>query len=87
MKALILAGGRGERLGSVSKIRNKCMLSALNKPFIEYSLDCAADTDISEIIIVVGYKAEEIINTYGNRYNGKAIKYVLQFEQNGQRRS
>jgi len=83
MKALILAGGRGERLGAVSDDQNKCMLKIRDKPLIEYSLDCAIYAEISEIIIVVGYKAEEIINTYGNRYNGKPIKYVIQHEQKG----
>jgi dTDP-glucose pyrophosphorylase len=83
MKALILAGGRGKRLGGVSEEKNKCMIEIKKKPLIEYSLDCASQTNVSEIVIVVGYKAEEIINTYGNEYNGKQIKYVIQPEQKG----
>lgn len=83
MKALILAGGRGKRLDKVSEGQNKCMVDIKGKPLIEYSLDCAVKTDIKEIVIVVGYKAEDIINTYGNRYNGKPIKYVIQHEQKG----
>lgn len=83
MKSLILAGGRGKRLGKISDGQNKCMFKINGKSLIEYSLDCAAQLDMSEIIIVVGYRAEEIINTYGNRYNGKKIKYVIQYEQKG----
>ncbi|MBW2044757.1 MAG: nucleotidyltransferase family protein [Deltaproteobacteria bacterium] len=83
MKTLILAGGRGRRLGTVSDGQNKCMLKVKGKPLIEYSLSCAAQTDASEIIIVVGYRAEETINTYGNRFDGKSVKYVLQLEQKG----
>lgn len=83
MKVLILAGGRGKRLDKVSEDKNKCMIEIKKKPLIEYSLDCANQTNISEIVIVVGYKAEEIINTYGNSYNGKTIKYVIQPEQKG----
>ncbi|MCX6759137.1 MAG: nucleotidyltransferase family protein [Candidatus Nealsonbacteria bacterium] len=83
MKALILAGGRGKRLAEISKDKNKCMVEVKGKPLIEYSLDCASQTNISEIVIVVGYKAEEITNTYGNRYKGKPIKYALQPEQRG----
>jgi len=83
MKALILAGGRGKRLDDVYEDKNKCMIEIKKKPLIEYSLDCAGQTNISEIVIVVGYKAEEIINTYGNSYNGKTIKYVIQPEQKG----
>lgn len=83
MKALILAGGRGKRLGETSKEKNKCMIKIEDKPLITYSLDCVTQTDVSEIVIVVGHMAEEIINTFGNNYKGKPIKYVIQSEQKG----
>ena len=83
MKALILAGGRGKRLDELSANTNKCMLRINGRPVIEYSLDCAASTDIDDIVVVVGYRAEEIINTYGNRYRGKRLIYVIQSEQRG----
>lgn len=83
MKALILAGGRGKRFGQISESKNKCMIEISGKPLIGYSLDCAIQVNVSEIIIVVGYKAEEIINTFGNEYKGKPIKYVFQPEQKG----
>ena len=67
MKALILAGGRGKRIKEAHKDKNKCMITINGKPLIEYSLDCVAQTGVSEIVIVVGYKAEEIINTYGKK--------------------
>lgn len=83
MKALVLAGGRGKRLDDLSERHNKCMLPINGRPVIEYSLDCAASTDVDEIIIVVGYRAEEIINYLGNRYKNKPVKYVIQWEQRG----
>lgn len=83
MKALILAGGRGKRAGAASDSINKCMIKIDGKPLIERSLDCVSETKSLEIIIVVGYKAEDIINTYGNNYRGKRIRYVFQTEQKG----
>lgn len=84
MRVLILAGGRGQRLSSISDGKNKCMITIRNKPLIEYSLDCISKLEsISEIVIVVGYRAEEIINRYGNQYRGKQIKYVIQYERQG----
>ncbi|MCG2758054.1 MAG: nucleotidyltransferase family protein [Desulfobacteraceae bacterium] len=83
MKALILAGGRGKRLDELSEHKNKCMIEVKGKPVVEYSLDCAANTDVDEILIVVGHRAEEIINTYGNIYNGKRLNYVIQWDQKG----
>jgi len=78
MKALILAGGRGKRLGSATEARNKCMMEVLGKPIIEYSLQCAAHDAVREIVIIVGYRAEEIINRYGNHFAGKRIRYAIQ---------
>lgn len=59
------------------------MLTLFDKPIIEHSLDCAVATNVNEIVIVVGYRAEDIINTYGNAYKGKPIKYVIQYDQKG----
>ena len=83
MKALILAGGRGKRLKEVSEDKNKCMVEVQGKPLIQHSLDWASKTDISGIVIVVGYMAEQIMNAYGDEYNEKPIKYVIQKEQKG----
>jgi len=87
MKALILSGGKGKRIMEESNDRNKCLIEVgkiHGKPLIEYSLDCAVNLpDVSEIVIVVGYKAEDILTRYGNQYRGKGIKYALQPEQKG----
>ncbi len=83
MKALILAGGRGKRLEAHSAERNKCMLEFAGKPLIEHSLDHCARLSPDEIVVVVGYLAEQIINHYGNSYRGTRIRYAIQREQRG----
>lgn len=83
MQALILAGGRGKRLNHITLEKNKCMMSIRGRPLIEYSLDNAVESGVDEFIIVVGYRAEDIINEYGNTYKGKRIKYCIQYEQKG----
>lgn len=83
MKALLLAGGRGKRLDDLSADRNKCMIRVKGRPAIEYNLDCAVHAGVDEIVIVVGYRAEDIINYLGNRYKDITIRYVIQKEQKG----
>jgi dTDP-glucose pyrophosphorylase len=83
MKALILAGGRGNRLDELSALQNKCMIKVNEKPVVQYSFDYISATDIEEIIVVVGHRAEEIINYFGIEYKGKRLKYVIQKEQRG----
>jgi len=63
----------------VAKEKNKHLFRVLGRPLIEHSLNIAASIDeIEEIIIVVGYQAEAIINTYGIWYNDKKIRYRIQ---------
>ncbi len=83
MKVLILAGGRGRRLGDMSQAINKCMLRVAGRPLIEYSLECAYQAGFREIDILVGYKAEEIMATYGSSFRSVPIRYIRQEEQKG----
>lgn len=83
MKGLILAAGRGHRMGNTTERINKSMIEIGGKPIIENSLGYAIDMEVDEVIIVVGYKAEDIINSYGNSYMGMRLRYVFQHDQKG----
>jgi len=83
MKALVLAAGRGKRLGEETAALTKCMLPMFGKPLVEYSLENAARAGATEIVIVVGYRAEQIINRFGIEYQGIRIRYVIQEEPHG----
>ncbi|MFH1398320.1 MAG: nucleotidyltransferase family protein [Candidatus Omnitrophota bacterium] len=84
IKALILAAGRGARLGGLTEAVNKCMLNVQGRPLLEYSLTCAAQLPlIEEIVVVVGYHGEEIQAKYGSQYQGKDLRYVRQENQAG----
>lgn len=83
MKALILAGGSGRRIKADAHGRNKCMLRFFGKPLVEYSLENAIRAGVEEIVLLVGYRAEDIINMFGNRYRDVPIRYVIQHDPKG----
>ena len=83
MKALVLAGGSGKRLNASSNGHNKCMLQLFGKPLVQYSLENAVRAGVSSIVMVVGHRAEEIINAFGNRFHDVRIKYVIQHDAKG----
>jgi dTDP-glucose pyrophosphorylase len=83
MKALILAAGRGSRLGEQTEEQTKCMLPMFGKPLIQYSLENAVRAGASEVAVVVGYRAEQIINRFGIEFEGVRIQYVFQHEPQG----
>ena len=63
MQAVILAGGKGTRFGSVTKTIPKPMVRIGNKPIIWHILKLLSNRGISEFIICTGYK-ESIIRKY-----------------------
>ncbi len=78
MKAIILAGGFGSRLKQKVPDLPKPMAPVAGRPFLEYVLDRLVTKNITEIILSVGYKAELIIDHFGNSYRNKPIRYVIE---------
>ena len=83
MKGLILAAGRGSRLREHTEEHSKCMLPMFGKPLIQYSLENAVRAGATEVVIVVAYRAEEIINRFGIEFQGVRLQYVFQDEPQG----
>ena len=75
MKAVILAAGRGIRMGDLTKDIPKPLLTIKGKTLIQYKLDILP-LECDEIIIIIGYLGEKIENHFGNNYKGKKITYV-----------
>ena len=82
MKAVILAAGEGTRLRPFTETMPKVMLPVGNKPILEHIIDSVKNSGIEEIIIVVGYK-KEVIMEYFKDYEGVKITYVTQEKQLG----
>lgn len=82
MKAVILAAGKGTRMGDLSIDTPKPMLKVLGKTLIEHKLESLPDI-VDEVIIVVGYLQNKITEVLGNSFGRLKINYVVQNEQKG----
>lgn len=81
MQAVILAGGEGWRLRPLTKNRPKALIPVGNRPSIDYSIDALLKAGIRDIIVVVGYRREQVIrhlNTLDHE-----VKVVVQERQLG----
>ena len=84
MKAVILAAGEGMRCRPLTLTRSKVMLRIANKPMIEYVVRALSESDITDILMVVGYAKERIMNYFGNGNDFDVhIEYVEQKQQLG----
>ncbi|MCK5027124.1 MAG: NTP transferase domain-containing protein [Candidatus Pacebacteria bacterium] len=77
MQAVILAAGRGTRMGHLTKEIPKPLLRAGGKTLLEHKLDMLP-IEINEIVIVVGYLDTKIKDHLGYSYKNKTIVYVKQ---------
>jgi mannose-1-phosphate guanylyltransferase len=58
MKALVLAAGRGSRLGNITENLPKPLVEVKNKPVIDYLIRKLIDLNVNEIFINMHYKHE-----------------------------
>lgn len=56
MRAIILAAGRGSRMGKITASAPKCLVGLKGKTLLERQLDTLRRAGISEIALVTGYK-------------------------------
>jgi len=83
MKAVVLAAGRGTRLRPLTEDKPKAMVEVDGQPILTYCLDQLVELGADEFVIVVGYLKENIIEHYGDEYEGVSITYAHQREQKG----
>ena len=58
--AILFCGGKGSRLGSIGKKKNKSLILVHNKPIIYYIISKLLKSNINKIIFPLGYKGNDI---------------------------
>src|SRR6266545_3702515 len=84
MKAVILAAGKGTRMGELTQELPKPMLKVRGKPILEHIILGLAGAGIRNVFIVTGYRAETIESYFEDgRKLGVLIAYGRQAVQDG----
>jgi len=83
-RAIILAAGRGTRLGVLTANRPKPMVPLCGKPILERITIGLHNTGVREFLFVIGYRGDAIREYFGDgRRWGVNIEYVDQPNPNG----
>ena len=83
MKAVVPAAGEGTRLRPKTAEKPKGLVEVNDHPILAYVFDRLVEAGITELYVIVGYKADQIIREFGDTYNGVPITYIHQREQQG----
>lgn len=91
-KVVILAAGRGTRMGDLTESKQKTMLEINEKPLLHITFDNFVDQNFKEFVFVVGYRKEDIIDYFDrlitqsstvSKYDGVKVWYIEQENPKG----
>lgn len=76
MRAVILAAGRGCRMGALTESRHKSLLEVGSRPLLGRIVDSLVEQGIGEIVVVTGYLSEQVERYLRAAYPKLAIEFV-----------
>jgi len=88
MNYIILAAGKGSRMGNLSTYLQKCMYPVFEKPFLELVLESIIanshfDSLSDCLVLVVGHMHDQIQNYFSTSWHGITLQYAFQEEALG----
>jgi glucose-1-phosphate thymidylyltransferase len=83
MDAVIPAAGRGSRLGELTADRPKGLVDVAGRPLLAYVFETAVEAGADALVVIVGYEAAQIVDRFGDSFEGVPITYVHQRERLG----
>lgn len=81
MKAVVLAGGIGERLRPLTEVRPKPLINIAGRPCIDYVLRSLVKAGFREIVVTTGYMSDHLIKKIGDGIDYQA-GILYSFEEN-----
>lgn len=82
MQAIILAAGKGSRLNKLTENNTKCMVDINEEKLIKRMLRQLVDKGIKKVVIVVGYKKENLMSYIETLACKPEIEYVFNDKYN-----
>lgn len=83
LSAILMAGGRGERLRPLTDSTPKPLLPIAGKAIIDYNIEALATYGITDITVTTRYLAEQLHNHFATPVSGVMVKCVEETEPLG----
>jgi histidinol-phosphate/aromatic aminotransferase/cobyric acid decarboxylase-like protein/choline kinase len=76
-RAIILAAGQGTRLRPLTNDVPKGLVRVNGVSILDNALEKLSAVGVEEVVLVVGYRREKIVEEFGSRNRGMEIRYVI----------
>ena len=83
MQGVVPAAGEGTRMRPLTDERPKGLVDVAGKPLLTHVFEQLTALSVTELIVVVGYRGDQIREYYGNSFEGTPIRYVRQEPRDG----
>lgn len=83
MQGLVPVAGEGTRMRPVTKTRPKGLVEIAGKPLLTHVFETLTALDVTELVVIVGYRGEQIREYYGGAFEGTPITYARQESRDG----
>lgn len=80
---VVPAAGRGTRLEELTDDRSKGLVEVGGQPLLAHVFETLIASGVGEVVVVVGYRAGQILEHFGDSFQGVPITCVHQREQLG----
>jgi choline kinase len=77
MIAIVLIAGVSRRLYPITKEIPKCLIEIGDKTILDHQFDALRTCGISEVIVVLGYRREQIIDAIKARHPDMHVHYII----------
>lgn len=83
LTGIIPAAGEGSRLGGLTDDRPKPLVEVAGRPLIRHAIETLSSLGVDEVVVVIGYRGEAIVEHLGDGAAGVPLTYVHQRERHG----
>lgn len=77
MQCVLICAGKGTRMRPLTETLAKPLIKVCGKAILDHIVE-ALPSEIDELILVVGYRQEQIREHCGDTFHGRSVKYVEQ---------
>lgn len=78
MRAIVLCGGLGTRLGALTKNTPKPLIEVAGRPFLAHVLDMLCIPEVDGFVLATGFHAERVSDAIKTRWQDRTVHYSVE---------
>jgi len=83
MQGVVFAAGEGTRMRPLTAERPKGLVEVAGRPILDYCFETLVPLGVDELVVVVGYRGDDVVAHFGERFGDVPISYARQEDRTG----